>query len=241
MGSAMALVSSAMSVGLILGPLLGGIIYARRGYYPAFGLAFAFIGIDLVLRIILVEKKIAIKYTSASSTILQEEATRTVKLQALPSDFADSEGHIPSALPVESPIANLMGSKIPPVIRILKYPRLLVALFLSLVQALILSAFDATLPLYLNALFGFTALQAGEPMAVCKLMARSNLYGNRPTCVLYLACRRLVMRPLRSQNPRLRRPHIFYPLPSPSSHTSCGREQPSRPGSNSLCNFSISR
>jgi len=36
-----------------------------------------------------------------------------------------------------------------------------VALFLSFVQALILSAFDATLPLYLNALFGYTALQAG--------------------------------------------------------------------------------
>lgn len=162
-GSAMAYVSSAMSVGLILGPLLGGIIYARRGYYPAFGLAFAFIGMDLVLRIILVEKKIAIKYTSASSTVLEEEATRTVKLQSQPSGFADSERSIPSAVAVESPIAGLMVSKIPPVIRILKYPRLLVALFLSLVQALILSAFDATLPLYLNALFGFTALQAGEP------------------------------------------------------------------------------
>ena len=52
-----------MSVGLILGPLLGG---AQAGYCAAFGLAFAFIGLDLVLRVILVEKKIAERYTSGS-------------------------------------------------------------------------------------------------------------------------------------------------------------------------------
>ena len=160
-GQAMAYASSSMSIGLILGPVLGGIIYARCGYYAAFGLAFAFIGLDLVLRVILVEKKIAVRY--ATPTLRPDsEIPESVKLQPLqPADVGPevSETQVDARPP--SPVLETQHSWIPPIIRILKYPRLLVALFLSFVQALILSAFDATLPLYLNALFGYTALQAG--------------------------------------------------------------------------------
>ena len=162
-GTAMAYVSSSMSIGLILGPVLGGVIYARRGYYAAFGLAFAFIAMDLVLRVILVEKKIAVRYAPSLSNA-KEEDPQTLKLQAISPSSGDWERNVSVAVPSErarSTILSAAESKIPQVIRILKYPRLLVALLLSFVQALILSAFDATLPLYVNALFGFTALQAG--------------------------------------------------------------------------------
>jgi MFS family permease len=162
----MAYISSAMSVGLILGPVLGGVIYAQRGYYTAFGLAFVFIGLDLVLRLILIEKKIALRFSSAVST--NQEDPLPLKLKSpspkvpnLPS--RDFELSTPSEA-----ISTLMRglnteprSRIPPVIRILKYPRLLVALLVSFLQAVILSALDATLPLYLNALFNYTSLQAG--------------------------------------------------------------------------------
>lgn len=160
-GQAMAYASSAMSIGLILGPVLGGVIYARCGYYAAFGLAFAFIGLDLILRVILVEKKIAVRYATPTFRT-DDENPESLKLQPL---RPESSGPVISETQVEvrppSPALNTQQSWIPPIIRILKYPRLLVALFLSFVQALILSAFDATLPLYLNALFGYTALQAG--------------------------------------------------------------------------------
>ena len=161
-GQAMAYASSAMSVGLILGPVLGGIVYARCGYYAAFGLAFGFIGLDLVLRVILVEKKIAVRYTTPSLST-DEENPESIKLQPLQGGTAaDQEtSEAQSGARPPSPVANNRQSRVPQIIRILKYPRLLVALFLSFVQALILSAFDATLPLYLNALFGYTALQAG--------------------------------------------------------------------------------
>jgi MFS family permease len=159
----MAWVSSAMSVGLILGPVLGGVIYQTRGYYSAFGLAFAFIGVDLVLRIILVEKKIAVRYAAIPPPHVEE--TSPVKLQELasPTGINTEEEHLPEPAVAPASIAP-HTSKIPTVIRILKYPRLLTALFLSFVQALILSAFDATLPLYLNRLFGYSALQSGIEM-----------------------------------------------------------------------------
>ena len=162
MGQAMAYASSAMSIGLILGPVLGGIVYARCGYYAAFGLAFAFIGLDLVLRVILVEKKIAVRYAAPSLTA-DDENPESVKLQPL-QEGTPTVPETPEAQTQDrptSPVLSNRQSRVPQIIRILKYPRLLVALFLSFVQALILSAFDATLPLYVNALFGYTALQAG--------------------------------------------------------------------------------
>jgi MFS family permease len=158
-GQAMAYVSSAMSMGLILGPVLGGLLYDRRGYYAAFALAFALIGFDLVLRIILVEKKIAVRYNAAPSTVAGETG-QSVKLTQL-SRLERTQESTEQTPSTPLPVLTVRKSRIPPVIRILKYPRLLVALFLSFVQALILSAFDATLPLYLNSLFGFTALESG--------------------------------------------------------------------------------
>jgi MFS family permease len=148
-GYAMAFVASAMSMGMLLGPVLGGILYDKKGYYAAFGLAFALVGMDLVLRVILVEKKIAARYTSPGMS--SDPVVVNVKLESLDT---------PAATEPTSTIATT--SRILTVVRILKSPRLLVALLLAFVQALILSAFDATLPLYLNKLFNFAALQAGS-------------------------------------------------------------------------------
>ena len=148
-----------MSVGLILGPVSGGVIYQTHGYYAAFGLAFAFIGVDLALRIILVEKKVAARYTVAPMPNAEENPSLKLDDLAPPSEARLDESLTPPT--TVAPAPNVWKSRIPTVIRILKYPRLLTALFLSFVQALILSAFDATLPLYLNTLFGYTALQSG--------------------------------------------------------------------------------
>ena len=148
-----------MSIGLILGPVSGGVIYQTHGYLAAFGLAFAFIGVDLALRIILVEKKIAVRYTVAPMPNAEESPSLQLHDLARPNEARLHESL--TSPPTVAPAHNVWTSRIPTVIRILKYPRLLTALFLSFVQALILSAFDATLPLYLNALFGYSALQSG--------------------------------------------------------------------------------
>lgn len=48
-----------MSVGILLAPLLGGVVYERAGYYPVFYMAFGLIALDILLRMVLIEKKIA--------------------------------------------------------------------------------------------------------------------------------------------------------------------------------------
>lgn len=57
LGQAIGYVSMALSVGTMAGPLLGGVIYEDGGYYAVFGLAFGLIGIDVFLRLVLIEKR----------------------------------------------------------------------------------------------------------------------------------------------------------------------------------------
>lgn len=58
-GQAMGWVSIAMAVGLLVAPVIGGAVYAVAGYYAVFYTAFAVIFCDIVLRLVLVEKKVA--------------------------------------------------------------------------------------------------------------------------------------------------------------------------------------
>lgn len=58
-GQILGYVSISMSVGILLAPLLGGVVYERAGYYPVFYMAFGLIALDILLRMVLIEKKIA--------------------------------------------------------------------------------------------------------------------------------------------------------------------------------------
>jgi MFS family permease len=43
----------ALSFGLILGPLIGGIVYDKAGYYAVFGVCFGILVVDVALRLIM--------------------------------------------------------------------------------------------------------------------------------------------------------------------------------------------
>lgn len=58
-GYAMGYVGIAMSVGLLIAPVIGGAVYAAAGYYAVYYIAFAVIFCDIILRLILIEKKVA--------------------------------------------------------------------------------------------------------------------------------------------------------------------------------------
>lgn len=45
-----------MSLGQIVGLLLGGVIYAHGRYHAVFELMFAMLGVDAVLRLVMIEK-----------------------------------------------------------------------------------------------------------------------------------------------------------------------------------------
>ena len=58
---------SSSSFGLIISPLLGGIVYAKAGYMAVFAMAMGLIVVDILMRIFMIEKKTAAKYLPKDS------------------------------------------------------------------------------------------------------------------------------------------------------------------------------
>jgi MFS family permease len=55
LGQALGYVALGRSVGVVIGPLLGGVLYERSGYYSVFALCFAFLVIDGFFRLSFIE------------------------------------------------------------------------------------------------------------------------------------------------------------------------------------------
>ena len=139
-GRAMAIISIQLNLGLSLGPMLGGIVYATVGWFGVFALGFGFLALDIVMRMVMIEKRVANSFRPSCSL---------TQGRSFP-----SEGECRSSM-------SRTPGKIPEVFRLLKYPRMMAGMWLALTQATIISAFDAALPLHLNQLFGWTSFQAG--------------------------------------------------------------------------------
>lgn len=137
-GIAMASISIQLNLGLTLGPVLGGIVYDRAGWYGTFALGFGVLGMDILLRLIMIEKHIADRYRDQERTAISEIKEDKTSIRV-----------------------HHRKCQLPEVIRLLRYPRLLAGMWLAFVEASIISAFDAVLPLHLNQLFGWTSFQTG--------------------------------------------------------------------------------
>lgn len=98
LGGAMGLASSGMTLGVMVGPLLGGVLYENAGYYAVFGLAFGFIGCDIFFRLVLIEKKDAAKWLKDEN---ESESDTDIEPQTpgLPADPIDSSERGVSAHP----------------------------------------------------------------------------------------------------------------------------------------------
>lgn len=176
-GQALGHVSVSMSVAMLVGPLIGGAVYAKAGYFSVYYVAFGMIILDIILRFVLVEKKVARKWLEqvdmqsnavvapAPQVPLEEEATS----QARPSpssptqpDSSQNNTTSNSILPATAPATSKPPKKpLPAVLTLLKSRRLLAALFCTLAQAVLMTSWDAVLPLYTARIFNFNSLDAG--------------------------------------------------------------------------------
>ncbi|KAH9906884.1 MFS general substrate transporter [Xylariomycetidae sp. FL2044] len=58
-GVAMGYVNISMSVGLLIAPVIGGAVYKAAGYYAVYYIAFGIVALDILLRLFMIEKKVA--------------------------------------------------------------------------------------------------------------------------------------------------------------------------------------
>lgn len=63
-GQAMGYSAISMSMGLLVSPAIGGAVFEKAGYYAVYYVAFGCIVVDIIIRLILIEKKVAKQWMS---------------------------------------------------------------------------------------------------------------------------------------------------------------------------------
>lgn len=162
-GKALGYVSVAMTLGVLFGPMIGGVVYEKSGYYEVFAITFGVIGLDIILRLLLVEKKIAAKWLESASIPSQAQSTPSIDAGVA---SGQPDAH-PAVVEKITAIAATQTAeprpkrKIPSMLILLKSRRLLAAFWGSFATSVTMTALDSTIPLYVNLIFGWGSLGAG--------------------------------------------------------------------------------
>ncbi|KAI6837740.1 MFS general substrate transporter [Hortaea werneckii] len=190
-GQAMGYVGMSMSLAILLAPLLGGIVFDLAGYYAVFAMAFGLIALDIVLRLVMIEKKYAAKWLSPTeinesipppieTTKTTQEADRQVDREADLDVDTEPIEPIHVALNNGPPLENLHSHKsceqrqeqnsstrkriinrLPAAIYLLSSRRVLSAIWCCMIQAAFFTSFDSILPLFVRDTFNWDSLGAG--------------------------------------------------------------------------------
>ena len=173
-GQMMGFALSSANVGVLVAPLLGGIIYANAGYYAVFAMMLRLVLIDILLRLIMIEKKIAAnwepkeepddRFDFLSYNDTNGHANRHEN--AFPTREPDIED---SLTPENTERTHLIKKEfksdnkwhLPPVITLLKSPRLDAAIYGVFVTVALIASFDGVLTLFVNRKFHWDSSGAG--------------------------------------------------------------------------------
>lgn len=169
----MGYVGMSMTLGLLCGPLLGGVLYGRSGYYGVFGLAFGLIGVDIILRVAMIERKHAAMWLQEQNhqpTLQDEKETKThpgcaALTETLPENPTSQQDCMH---PVSSQDLH-QGKKSNPFYAILASERMLAAIWACFMISVLLGSFDSVLPLFVKDTFGWGKTNQGLafiPLAV---------------------------------------------------------------------------
>ncbi|GKZ34894.1 hypothetical protein AbraIFM66950_005291 [Aspergillus brasiliensis] len=165
-GAAMGYVSMALTVGTVFGPFIGGVMLSRVGYHSVFVLAIGMIVLDISLRLVMVEPKNAAQWIQSSSGgetqgLLNEAEAHGTRYDAITANVSAGQT---SGLDDECPTEGMTSRRttsVPGIVRLIFSGKLLVVLLATVVDAIIWSAFDTVLPLYVMKTFGWGSFEIG--------------------------------------------------------------------------------
>jgi MFS family permease len=148
LGRALGYASLAMSLGWFLGPVVGGLIYARAGYLAVFIPAIGLIAVEILLRLLMVEDR--------PRTTGRVDAV--VGSGMFPPD--DDNGAVgettpllrPEQLSTTRPSANAMFV-------LMSSPRLVIGITANCILCLIMVSADSVLPVFIKDVFDFDSSQ----------------------------------------------------------------------------------
>ena len=176
-GGWIGLVFSAMTAGLTFAPMLGGIIYAKAGYFAVFAVALAVIAVPFVLCLLYVDPKRGQQprksgtaqrdYGTIShgqprgqvpSDTLQDDRIRGYEDEQSP--MINEASRVRFKEPADKESSFLMRH-FPSVTLLLSSPRVLAALYGTLIQVSLVTSFDGILPLFVQRTFNWDSSASG--------------------------------------------------------------------------------
>jgi len=159
LGRTVGTIMSIVTATTVFAPFVGGTLYVKTGYNGVFGVGLAVLIVDLLMRLLMIEKNAAEKraedHPEDASSSASGDRTATESTPLIREDNDDEN----TAFQLPQPQNRL--TKTFPIILMLADPSLLTASFVAFMQAILLGAFDATIPLVASSHYGFDSLKAG--------------------------------------------------------------------------------
>lgn len=158
----MGYVNVAFSAGTVTGPFIGGVVYSMAGYDAVMGVAVGLLGLDIILRLLIVEKRELHHILDSSADdeaiedvmrpLLGTPTPSTYNINTQTSYFSELRATQETEVDVENEVAykTLVHSR-----------HLVVLLGCAIVQATMMSSFEVTLPLHLRDIFNYDSKGTG--------------------------------------------------------------------------------
>lgn len=143
LGLAMGYIDLSMTIGALLGPSLGGILYDVGQENAVFGLAYGVLLVDIILRFSVIERRSAGMGATPVAT----------------TGYGTTDARSTESVEASKPATNTESMS--SAFRLLQSPRLLTALFGWFVHGTFLAAFDSVLPILVQNTFGWSSAGAG--------------------------------------------------------------------------------
>jgi MFS family permease len=131
LGQMIGYIGTAMTLGFVSGPLFGGIVFEIGGFYAVCGMAFVIITLDLLLRLAVVEKRVAAKWLTETERPFIAESNNSDELPY------GTQGNGNGAIKIAKSDGNFA------LFNLLKQSRILISLWAIIVSNVVVSAFDA--------------------------------------------------------------------------------------------------
>jgi MFS family permease len=132
LGQMIGYIGTAMTLGFMSGPLLGGLVYEVGGFHAVFGMAVGIVALDFFLRLAVVEKRVDERWLCIADNERPTEENGYVSEQP---PYGAIRRRTPS-FTVISKGTFVLG-------QLLQQPRIMISLWAVIVGALVVSAFDA--------------------------------------------------------------------------------------------------
>ncbi|KAJ5156604.1 hypothetical protein N7492_009407 [Penicillium capsulatum] len=186
-GEAMGHTTIALTWGFLLGPVIGGMVYEKVGYYATFILPAGLIVVDIVMRFAMIEKS-AMSLRSKHGYCSEAACSDNAVYHTFSSQEEQRSGHRPTSRensgeqdPLLTSPDTIHGSNSTErspgtILHLLQTARLPLALVATVVMAMFFAALESTLPLFVMDTFHWASGGTGLLLVVLSLPSLAGIY-----------------------------------------------------------------